>query len=296
MLSRLDQVAVDYNCTDKVRSLFISLEDALIDLRLTFVPNEQQLVYTESRQIELLMRKLPDGLNAQMQKRMTFVGANMSKLLFREMLITEARDYTWSKTQDFEDERSAKTHDSIHDDDEDFISSIKNKPVRNTSAMATSTRNNKTKKKGSLELARQSEAEDKKKRVEIRCNELKMFSAKAASTEDQKIKKKKSNGVLELARQSEAEEKKKRVETRCNELAMNAKVVTVSADDKKTIKKKSKGVLKLARQSACNEKNKRVEKRCDELMVAMNAKKVAASTKYKKETTNKGDGRKVKTC
>ncbi len=84
---------------DKVRSLLISMEEALLELKLDedVSNNGTDICVPLDTQIQLLLEKLPRGLQQKINQRMKFLPKITKKKTFANLLLDEAKAYEWPK-------------------------------------------------------------------------------------------------------------------------------------------------------------------------------------------------------
>jgi hypothetical protein len=102
IVERLSKIKIDEeekSSEDKVQSLLISFEEALSEMRLSdrFIPGAVACIPVETH-IELVMEKIPPGLQRKVKTRMKCLPKLESKRQFAILLIEEAKNFTWPKS------------------------------------------------------------------------------------------------------------------------------------------------------------------------------------------------------
>jgi hypothetical protein len=99
---RIKKIKIDSQETTavgKVSSLLISMEEALLELSLAEnLPNPDTYACVPlDTHIELIMEKLPRGLQTKVAQRMKFLPKITSKRVFTNLLMDESKKYEWPK-------------------------------------------------------------------------------------------------------------------------------------------------------------------------------------------------------
>ena len=84
----------EHDVTSKLRNLIIEFETAMIELGLSSEPNCHGMMLTESRQVELIIEKLPISLQ-DIVKDELFFSKDVTKSVLTNLLMKVSKTYKW---------------------------------------------------------------------------------------------------------------------------------------------------------------------------------------------------------